>query len=48
VPRSLTQTYVPPTDKQVLEAYAAGMGEKKWKPVEQKLKEGTFFSVGQC
>lgn len=24
---------------QVLEAYGAGMGEKKWKPIETKLKE---------
>lgn len=24
----------------VLEAYAAGLGEKKWTPIEQKLKEG--------
>lgn len=23
----------------VLEAYAAGLGEKKWKPIEIKLKE---------
>jgi TP53 regulating kinase-like protein len=26
--------------KQVLEAYGQGLGEKKWKPIEQKLKEG--------
>lgn len=29
---------------QVLEAYAAGLGEKKWKPIETKLKEGEFSS----
>jgi TP53 regulating kinase-like protein len=27
-------------DAQVLEAYAKSLGEKKWKPVESKLKEG--------
>jgi len=26
----------------VLEAYAAGLGDKKWKPIELKLKEGEF------
>jgi hypothetical protein len=23
-----------------LESYAKGLGEKKWKPIEQKLKDG--------
>jgi hypothetical protein len=31
------------THTQVLEAYAAGLGEKKWNPIEQKLKEGELL-----
>jgi hypothetical protein len=27
----------------VLDAYAKGLGEKKWAPIELKLKEGEFL-----
>jgi hypothetical protein len=43
---------VPPTaqltDVQVLEAYSQGLGEKKWKPIEQKLKEGESHASGSA
>lgn len=32
------------TDDQVLEAYAKGLGQKKWAPIEQKLKDGESAS----
>jgi hypothetical protein len=33
--------------EQVLEAYGKGLGEKKWKAVEAKLKEGESVSGGE-
>lgn len=35
-------------DLQVLEAYAKGLGEKKWKLIDNKLKEGESTWVGSC
>jgi TP53 regulating kinase-like protein len=32
----------------VLEAYAEGLGEKKWKPIETKLKEGELSTSQLC
>ena len=31
--------------EQVLDAYAKGLGEKRWKPIEIKLKEGKLISL---
>jgi hypothetical protein len=32
-------------DDKVLEAYGKGLGEKKWKPIEAKLKEGKLIDA---
>jgi len=32
-------------DYQVIEAYGKGLGEKKWKPIEAKLKEGRLIAA---